>query len=528
MLGLLGGLVLFLYGMNLMSQGLELVAGNKLQKVIERFTSNRLSGILIGALVTAVIQSSSATTVMVIGFVNANLMTLTQAVGVIMGANIGTTVTGQLVALNIVKIAPIFAFIGFVMAYFVKGSRKTKFVGYAVLGLGVLFMGMNMMSEAMKPLRDAPEFVELLTSLHNPVLGIFAGIIITGIIQSSSASLGILQVIANEGLIPIAGSMYIICGFNIGTCVTSLLSSIGASKNARRAAVIHILFNIIGTFIFLTASIVFRLDEFVAVIAGDTPAAQIANMHTMFNVSTTILLFPFAKLLVKLSSRIIAGEDGFKEHKSLKFITTTHDKTPLALLTDVRAETLRMLRMTKKNFDLVMGNFCAYNESTKEELYDVEEVINFLNDAISRTIIDELPQSKDPKLSEKYTDYLRIVRDLERMGDHIKNLYEEYTSIVQAESEFSPECFVEMDEIEKSINEMYELITSQKSQEEKVYVLQKSYKDLGRLNESVRSRHMERMKAGQCRSDASVAYEKMLIALDRINSYLSNVGKLVV
>ena len=247
LIGLLGGLVLFLYGMNLMSQGLELAAGNKMQKIIERFTSNRLSGVLIGTIVTAVIQSSSATTVMVVGFVNANLMTLGQAVGVIMGANIGTTVTGQLVALDIVKIAPLFAFAGFIMANFVKGKQRVKFIGTALLGLGILFMGMNIMSDSMKPLRESQVFIDLITKLHNPILGILAGVTITGIIQSSSASIGILQIIANQGLITVAGSMYIVCGFNIGTCVTSLLSSIGTSKNAKRTATVHILFNVLDT-----------------------------------------------------------------------------------------------------------------------------------------------------------------------------------------------------------------------------------------------------------------------------------------
>lgn len=528
LIGLLGGLVLFLYGMNLMSQGLELAAGNKMQKIIERFTSNRLSGVLIGTIVTAVIQSSSATTVMVVGFVNANLMTLGQAVGVIMGANIGTTVTGQLVALDIVKIAPLFAFAGFIMANFVKGKQRVKFIGTALLGLGILFMGMNIMSDSMKPLRESQVFIDLITKLHNPILGILAGVTITGIIQSSSASIGILQIIANQGLITVAGSMYIVCGFNIGTCVTSLLSSIGTSKNAKRTATVHILFNVIGTLIFLILTLILPITQNVDKIMGASAAAKIANMHTFFNVGSTILLFPFANSLVKLSSKIITGEDKFRESKALKYINLAHKKSPIALFTDVRAETLRMLGLTEKNLDLVMNDFYKIDDETREELYDNEEVINYLNDAISSTIIENLPLAKDPDLSEKYTDYLRISRDLERMGDHIKNFYEEYYLIVKEDGRFSIECTQEMDKIHTALHQIYETIQGNETQADKIYFIQKAYKDNIRLNESIRSAHLERMKSGACMLNASVSYEKMLIALERINSYLTKAGKLLV
>ena len=235
---LLGGLALFLYGMNLMSDGLELVAGDKLRVVIEKMTSSFFKAILVGTFVTAVIQSSSATTVMVVGFVNAGLMTIYQAVGIIMGANIGTTITGQLVALNISAVAPIIAFTGFVMSTFSK-KKKKRYIGRAILGLGFLFMGMEFMSTAMEPLRDSPEFVELMLKFKNPILGVSVGTLITAVLQSSSASLGILQAIANQGIIPITSSMYIILGFNIGTCITSVLSSIGASKNAQRTALVQ-------------------------------------------------------------------------------------------------------------------------------------------------------------------------------------------------------------------------------------------------------------------------------------------------
>ena len=254
---LLGGLALFLYGMAMMSKGLELAAGDKLRVIIEKMTSNFFKAILVGIIVTGIIQSSSATTVMVVGFVNAGLMNIYQAVGIIMGANIGTTITGQLVALNISAIAPIIAFIGFVLNTFAKKERKT-FLGQAIMGLGFLFMGMDFMSTAMQPLRDYPGFVTLMTKFQNPFLGVLAGTIITALIQSSSASLGILQAVANQGVIPLKSSMYIVFGFNIGTCITSVLSALGSSKNAKRTALAHVLFNIISTIIFIIVAIFYQ------------------------------------------------------------------------------------------------------------------------------------------------------------------------------------------------------------------------------------------------------------------------------
>ncbi len=275
-IGLLGGLAIFLYGMEMMSNGLELVAGDRLRVIIEKMTSNFFKSILVGTIVTAIIQSSSATTVMVVGFVNAGLMTIYQAVGIIMGANIGTTVTGQLVALNISAIAPIIAFIGFTLHSFSKDNKKAS-LGQAIMGIGFLFMGMEFMSNTMQPLREYPGFVTMMTKFENPLLGVLAGTLITAIIQSSSAALGILQAIANQGIIPFKSSMYIVFGFNIGTCITSVLSTLGSSKNAKRTALVHVLFNIIGTIIFIILSVFVPIDKIVLSFSRDLPAAQIAN-----------------------------------------------------------------------------------------------------------------------------------------------------------------------------------------------------------------------------------------------------------
>ncbi len=306
-LRLLGGLALFLYGMQMMSAGLEEAAGARLQKLLAKLTGRPLAGVLVGAGVTAVIQSSSATTVMVVGFVNAGMMTLRQAVGVIMGANIGTTVTGQLIALDIGQIAPVFAICGVLPAVFSK-RRTLRLCGQVTAGLGFLFIGMSMMSSALAPLAQSPRFIRLLTSFQSPILGILAGTVFTAVIQSSSASVGILQALAANGLIGADAAVYVLFGQNIGTCITAALAAVGTSQNAKRAAAVHILFNVFGTAIFTPLCMVIPLRAFVESLAPGDPAAQIAHMHTLFNVASTLLLFPFGGALARLAERILPEE----------------------------------------------------------------------------------------------------------------------------------------------------------------------------------------------------------------------------
>ena len=291
-LQLLGGLALFLYGMQMMSTGLETAAGNKMKTILEKLTSNRFKGVIAGAIITAVIQSSSATTVMVVGFVNSGLMTLRQAVWVIMGANIGTTITGQLIALDVGALAPFFAFVGVACIMFVK-KEKVKHISEVIAGFGVLFIGMDMMGNAMVPLQSSEVFINFMTTFSNPLAGIAMGAVFTAIIQSSSASVGILQALATAGLVPLHSAVFILFGQNIGTCITAVLASIGTRTNAKRTTIIHLMFNIIGTTIFTIICIVTPFVDFMATTAPNNPAAQIANVHTTFNVVTTLLLLPF-------------------------------------------------------------------------------------------------------------------------------------------------------------------------------------------------------------------------------------------
>ena len=307
-----GGLALFLYGMTMMSNGLELAAGNKMKSILEKLTTNRFLGVIVGALITAVIQSSSATTVMVVGFVNAGLMNLTNAVWVIMGANIGTTITGQLIAIDITALAPIIAFVGIAMIVFFK-SKKMDAFGTIIGGLGILFMGMEMMSNAMVPLRSSPDFIRIVSTFENPFIGILVGAVFTAIIQSSSASVGILQALAKSGVVTLPSAIYVLFGQNIGTCITAVLASIGTGRNAKRTTIIHLSFNLIGTIIFVTISMLLPFADFVQSLTPGNIPAQIANVHTVFNVVTTILLLPFGTKLVTLAFKILPEKDGLED-----------------------------------------------------------------------------------------------------------------------------------------------------------------------------------------------------------------------
>ncbi len=351
-MNLLGGLGLFLYGMQMMSNGLEAAAGDRMKKILEKLTANRFLGVLVGAVITAVIQSSSATTVMVVGFVNSGMMTLSQAVWIIMGANIGTTITGQLIALDVGALAPLFAFIGVALIVFIK-KEKVHHYGKIVAGLGILFIGMEMMSSSMVPLRESEAFVSLMTKFSNPVLGILAGALFTAIIQSSSASVGILQALAGSGVIGLSQAVYVLFGQNIGTCITAVLASIGTNRSAKRTTIIHLLFNLIGTTLFTVLCISTPLTTLVEALTPDSVASQIANMHTIFNIVTTLLLLPFGTQLARIATRILPDLPEEKEQSDemhLEFISPVpvhhRGETKIGLsaiaINDVRKELARM------------------------------------------------------------------------------------------------------------------------------------------------------------------------------------------
>lgn len=522
---LLGGLALFLYGMEMMSSGLELVAGDRLRVVIEKMTSSFFKSIIVGALVTAVIQSSSATTVMVVGFVNAGLMTIYQSVGIIMGANIGTTITGQLVALNISTLAPIIAFIGFLMSTFSK-SKKKRYVGQAVIGLGFLFMGMEFMSDSMEPLRDYPGFSSIMTKFDNPVLGVLVGTGITALLQSSSASLGILQAVANQGVISLHSAMYIILGFNIGTCVTSVLSSVGSSKNARRTALVHVLFNIIGTMIFILVSFFVPIDEIVMKFSRNLPAAEIANLHTIFNIATTIILIPFSKKLADLAFKIIPGIDKEQEEMSLQYINLNVTKDAPATFTDVKAEVGRLLDIVTMNYESSVELLREFDDEKYDEIFRREGVINYLNKQISAFIIDSLGLQMNKQTSANFASYLRISRDMERIGDHSKNIAEVAKLKNDEGLLFTDVTFDEMREINTIIEEMFHSYDGNMEKDQRVVFMRESNELVQKEASDFRNNHMIRMREKICNPESGLLYEKTLAAMERVSSYISNAGKL--
>ncbi|MBR5004418.1 MAG: Na/Pi cotransporter family protein, partial [Erysipelotrichaceae bacterium] len=380
-LSLFGGLALFLYGMHMMSEGLEETAGDKMKQILEKLTRNRFLAIVVGALITAVIQSSSATTVMVVGFVNSGLMTLQQAVWIIMGANIGTTITGQLVALSVSDIAPVLAIIGVVLVTFVS-NKKANSIGEILAGLGVLFIGMNMMSKAMSPLRSEPLFIDFMTTISNPFIGVIFGAAFTALIQSSSASVGILQTIAMGGLIPLKSSIYIIFGQNIGTCITAVLAALNAKRAAKRTTIIHLSFNLIGTLVFMIlVQFIPFVDWMVAI--TDNPAAQIANTHTIFNIATSIMLIPFGAYLAKLAETILPVQENENENEiSLTFIDETNFANTAIAMSNLRKEANAMLLMAEQNLVQSIGRMTGEKYSF-EAIDQREDKINALNHKVT-------------------------------------------------------------------------------------------------------------------------------------------------
>ena len=384
-MGLLGGLALFLYGMQMMSTGLEAAAGNKMKVILEKLTANRFVGVLVGTLITAIIQSSSATTVMVVGFVNSGMMTLSQAVWIIMGANIGTTITGQLIALDVGELAPLMAFAGVAAVVFMK-NEKIRHVGEILAGLGILFIGMDMMGSSMKPLAEMESFVSLLTKFENPILGILAGTVFTALIQSSSASVGILQALAGSGAIGLKSAAYVLFGQNIGTCITALLASVGTSTNAKRTTLIHVMFNVFGTCVFTVLCMLTPLIVFMEGITPGNAPAQIANLHTTFNIVTTIILIPVGGYLTKLATLILKEKEIIGEEVrrvlyllDMKRINTDKLGAAFVCTEGIKKENMRMLDMAKENAHQAFNVFANRDDKMYEELETREGYVDFLN-----------------------------------------------------------------------------------------------------------------------------------------------------
>ncbi len=530
-LGLLGGLALFLYGMQMMSAGLEAAAGNRMKRILEKLTANRFLGVLVGAGITAAIQSSSATTVMVVGFVNSGMMTLRQAVWIIMGANIGTTVTGLLIALDVGALAPLLAFVGVALVVFLKKPILHHW-GQIIAGLGVLFLGMGMMSDAMAPLRESEFFINLMTQMSNPLLGILVGMVFTAIIQSSSASVGILQTLASSGLIGLHSAAFILFGQNIGTCITAVLASIGTSRNAKRTTIIHLLFNVIGTVIFTTICILTPLTDLFESLLPTSPAGQIAALHTTFNITTTLLLLPFGTQLAKIAERILPdrASDNVNQRRLLyiKPVDHTHEQhrigTSAIAINGISRELNRMAEIVENN---VRESFLTVLDGTPKRLpavEDTEETIDFLNKEISSYISSVIVYETNEADSARISAFFKISGNLERIGDHAMNI-SEYTKLMeQKKIDFSEDTKAEIRQMQtvslEAMQLIYPLESITAARLEKIAQLEQKIDD---MTDAMRQNQIQRMHAGA--DESAVIYSELLTDFERIGDHILNIGE---
>lgn len=525
-ISLIGGLGMFLYGMNVMGDGLQKAAGEKLKKIIEMLTTNRIMGVLVGTLVTAIIQSSSATTVMTIGFVNAGIMSLQQAVGVIMGANIGTTVTAQLVSFNIEKYAPIAIGIGMVFWFFTK-KKNIKNISEILIGFGILFVGMNFMKEAAAPVSEMSQVHDAMLYLSkNPVLGILAGFLITGTIQSSSASIGILIVLASQGLLPITAALPVLYGDNIGTCVTSLLSTIGASRNARRAAIMHLCFNVIGTLLF----IIVLSKPIVALVTSIDPTnvpRQIANAHTLFNVVNVIVLLPFSTYLVRLATKLVpyTEDEELENIHTTKFLDERILETPSIALSNTVDEVIRMASRSTRSLNSAYDAVKTFSHEKREKTFEYERMINTLQLDITNYLFALSNRNLSDIERIKADVLFHIVNDIERVGDHADNIAEISQFMEDKKVIFTEDARNELDTIfELASKNFYDSITALKTSDfELAATITEREREINILEQNARNSHMARLHAGTCSVEAGIYFLDIISNLERISDHSINI-----
>ncbi|MBQ4559731.1 MAG: Na/Pi cotransporter family protein [Tyzzerella sp.] len=528
-----GGLGMFIYGMQIMSQGLENAAGNKMKSLLEVLTKNKLMGVALGALITAVIQSSSATTVMVVGFVNAGIMNLTQAMGVIMGANIGTTMTAWIVSMgewaSFLKpstLAPVAIAIG-VVVMMVGKRRATKDVASIVVGFGLLFVGIDNMSSAMSGLKEVPAFTQLFVSLgSNPILGILVGAGVTAVIQSSSASVGILQSLAVAGLIPFNSAVYIIMGQNIGTCVTAMLSSMGAKKNAKTAALMHLLFNIIGTVIFSVASIAFFQIVNPSWGRDMITATQISTVHTAFNIATTLLLFPASNLIIKLAKKIGRVNEEEQDDR----VVSLDDRmlqTPTIALQATMREVGRMGDLVKDTLDVARRVLFTKTKEDIRLLRDDEDKVDKMCAAISDYVIKLTRLQISDREHENVTRMLQVVSDIERVGDYCENISEFAEEMSEKKLSFSDIGTNELKEMIEVCADCYEYAIQAFMENDKEKALKVIENEIraDELEVQLRTKHIKRLTNQECNTEAGIVFLDTVICLERISDHARNIAE---
>lgn len=528
-----GGLGMFIYGMQIMAQGLENAAGNKMKALLEVLTKNKLMGVFLGAAITAVIQSSSATTVMVVGFVNAGLMNLTQAMGIIMGANIGTTVTGWLVSsvewaefLSPESLAPV-AVIAGVIVMMTGKRRTTKDISSIIIGFGLLFIGISTMSSAVEPLKEMDAFVNLFVVIgKNPFLGILTGALVTAVIQSSSASVGILQSLASAGLVPFSAAIYIIMGQNIGTCVTAILSSLGAKKNAKTAALMHLLFNIIGTVLFCVLAIVYFTVLNPAAGVGSITQTQISLVHTVFNVGTTVLLFPASNLIVKLAKKI-GNVDETEQEKGKLYLDERVLQTPGIALQSTWNETIRMGELVLQSMEAARNVLFTQNQEAISILKEDEDTVDKMCAGITDYAIKLSGMQISEREHKSVSHLLQILSDIERVSDYCENISEYAETLSEKKVEFSETAREHMSEIMSETIDSYRFALEalkDKSHEKALKVIEKET-IIDDLEIRLRAKHIERLANNQCNTEAGIIFLDALVGLERISDHARNIAE---
>ena len=522
---LIGGLGLFLYGMKLMGDGLENAAGENLKNILEKVTSNKFMGVLVGAIVTAIIQSSSATSVMVVSFVNAGLMNLTQTVGVTMGANIGTTITAQMVTLDFEAIVPLFIGIGAIMLLTVK-KKRNKDLSAIILGFGILFLGMSTMSGAMEPLKESNAFKDIIDIMGNNVfLGILVGLVATAILQSSSATTGILVALGSTGVIEIEVAIPIILGCNIGTCITAVLASASGNKSAKKAAFLNVLIKVVGVIIMLP--FIGYLKDVVVYITPDV-GKEIANAHTIFNVITSIVLLPFSNVLVGIVNKIMPGEEEISMDGPI-YLDKNLLETPIVAITQVLKETIRMGEISKTNVELSMRAFIDNDEEKIKKVYENEEIINTLEKAITNYLVQisshELPESDSKILSSTF----HVINDLERIGDHAKNIVELATEKISNNVKIAPQAREEVLHMyDRTIEAVQIALDSYKNKDANIAQSIKPIEEkINKYERALRENNITRLNERLCNANASTIYLDLISNLERIGDHATNIAETV-
>jgi phosphate:Na+ symporter len=525
-LKLLAGLALFLYGIKEMGEGLEKAAGHRMQRLLEVLTKNKFTAVLVGAIVTGVIQSSSATTVMVVGFVNAGLLPLRNAIGVIMGANIGTTVTSLMLSVKL-DFGVIFAVVGLIFLL-LSGRSSFKMIGQIFIGLGILFVGMETMTTAMQPLRDWEGFRTMITGVSNPILGVIVGALFTALIQSSSASIGILQALASANLIGLHSSIFILFGQNIGTCITALLASIGTSKTAKRAAIVHLLFNIIGSVIFIVIALTLPFTTWIENLAGDNLRLQIALAHVIFNVTTTAILLPLSKLLEKAAFVIIRGKDKEEEPMRLTYFDDRLFSTPPIAAKQLFLEVTRMGELVKQNFAFSMDYFFQQKDIPLTEFDNRENVIDFLNTEITAKLIELRGMTLIARDVHLMGSLFHVVNDLERIGDHAVNITEIAASRRKAKKAFTNKAVHELETLYQKVSEALaqsmEIVNKQIIDPAVIKRATDLEDEIDQMCDDMTNRHMDRVKEKKCSPTNGMLFLDMLNNLERIGDHAENLA----